>query len=71
MSYFPAQRLQNNHSYYNWDALLTRPSANYAKDWLDQLFIFLGLVWKRVSPVDVITVGQLKTIFMCNNPSSV
>ena len=23
----------------------TRPSVNYAKDWLDQLFLFPGLVW--------------------------
>ena len=29
----------------------TRHSVNYAKDWLDQLFLFPGLVRKRVSPM--------------------
>ena len=24
---------------------ITRPSVNYARDWLDQLFLFTGLVW--------------------------
>ena len=25
--------------------MTTRPSVNYAKDWVDQLFVFLGHVW--------------------------
>ena len=29
-------------------------SVNYAKAWLDQLFLIPGLVWKPVSPLDVI-----------------
>ena len=26
---------------------LTRPSVNYAKDWLDHSFLFPGLVWSE------------------------
>ena len=31
--------------------MVTRPSVTYSKDWLGQLFLILGLVWKRVSPI--------------------
>ena len=30
---------------------------------IDQLFLTPGLVWKRVSPIDVITMGQSTTIW--------
>ena len=46
--------------------MLTRPS--FAKDWLDQLLHFPGLVWKRVSTMDVITRGQSSAIFLCIGP---
>ena len=46
----------------------TRPSVNYAKDWLGQLFLISGLVWKRVSPMDVVTFGLSTTIFLCIRP---
>ena len=36
----------------------TRPSVNHPIDWLDQFFLIPGLVWKRISPVDVITMGH-------------
>ena len=32
----------------NMMKMITRPSVNYAKDWLDQFFLIPGLVWKRV-----------------------
>ena len=48
----------------------TRSSVNNAKDWLDQLFLFPGLVCKRVSPMDVITRGHSTTIFLCTRPFS-
>ena len=35
-----------------------RPSVNYAKDWLAQVFLFPGMVWKRVSPMIVTSRGQ-------------
>ena len=37
----------------------TRPSVNYAKDWLPLIFP----VWRGVSIMDVITVGQSIAIF--------
>ena len=49
---------KNHKSLFNWhppsikesNLKLTRPSVNYAKDWLDHSFLFPGLVWfeKRV-----------------------
>ena len=48
----------------------TRSSVNNAKDWLDQLFLFPGLVCKRLSPMDVITRGHSTTIFLCTKPFS-
>ena len=51
--------------------MVTRPrSVTYAKDWLGQLFLISGLVWKKVSPMDVITKGQSTTIFPCIRPFS-
>ena len=48
----------------------TRPSVNSAKDWFGQLFLISGLVWKRVSPMDVVTKGQSTTIFHGIRPFS-
>ena len=44
--------------------LAERPSVNNAKDWLDQFFLFAGLVCKTTSPMDVITRGH-STAFFC------
>ena len=30
-----------------WSYEITRPSVNYAKDWLDHSFLFPGLVWSE------------------------
>jgi len=41
------------------------------KDWLGQLFLIPGLVWKMVSPfsqMDVFAFGQSTTIFLCIRP---
>ena len=43
----------------------TRPSVNFAKDWLDQSFLIPGLVRKRILPMDVITMGQSTAFFLC------
>ena len=51
-----------------WFLVPTRPSVNYVKDWLDQLFLFPGLVWKRVSPMHVIARLQSTTLFLCIGP---
>ena len=51
---------------------ITRPSVNYAKDWVDRVFLFPGLVWsaKRFSPMDVMTRGQSTSIIVCIWPFS-
>ena len=47
----------------------TRPSVNYANDWLDHSFLFPGLVGlKKSFTLDVITRGQSTSIFLCIGP---
>ena len=54
----------------------TRPSVNYAKDWLDQLIIghySSFMVWSGLEKgitLDVIAKGLSTTIFMCIRPFS-
>ena len=50
------------------DTRETRPSVNYAKDWLDHSFLFPGL--KKSFTLDMITRGQSTTIFLCIGPFS-
>ena len=40
----------------------TRPSVNYAKDWLGQLFLIPGLEKGYISPMVMITMGQSTAI---------
>ena len=49
--------------------LTTRPSLNYAKDWLDQSFLVLSGLGKGFN-LDVITRGQSTTTFLCIGPFS-
>ena len=56
-----------NFDFYFAKRKITRPSVNHAKDYIGQLFLIPGLVWERVSPMDVITLGQSTTIFLCDN----
>ena len=45
----------------------TRLSVNYAKDWLDQLFLFPGLVWKTLFfTLNVVTGGAIQSHFHVN-----
>ena len=47
----------------------TRPSVNYAKDWLDHSFLFLVLSGlKKTFTLDVFTRGQSTNIFLCIGP---
>ena len=48
--------------------IITRPSVNYAKDWLDHSFLFPGL--KKSFTLDVITRWQSTSIFLCIKPFS-
>ena len=49
----------------------TRPSVNYAKDWLDHSFLSLVLSSLEKSfTLDVITRGQSTSIFLCIGPFS-
>ena len=48
-----------------WSYEITRPSVNYAKDWLDHSFHFPGLVW---SEKEFLWMGQSTTIFLCIRP---
>ena len=53
--------------------MVTRPSVNYAKDWLDHSFLFLSwpcLVWKKSFTLYVITRGQSTTTFLYIGPFS-
>ena len=52
----------------NMMKMITRPSVNYAKDWLDQYFLIPCPVWKRVSTADVITIWRSRSIFLCIRP---
>ena len=44
----------------------TRPSVNYAKDWLNHSFLFPGL--EKGFTLDVITRGRSSAIFLCIGP---
>ena len=46
----------------------TRPSVNYAKDWLGQLFLIPGLVWSRKGYLWVWSKGQSTIIFLYIRP---
>ena len=48
----------------------TRPTVNYAKNWLDQLFLLSGLEKENGFILVVFTKGQSTTIFMCIKPFS-
>ena len=64
-----SQRPFYKHSFLTVHFLFTKkttPSVNYAKDWLlDQLFLFPGLVWKRVSTIYIAIRWQATAFFLC------
>ena len=59
------------HLYSDLKFVKTRPSVNYAKDWLDHSFLFPGLVWpEKEFHFGCDHWGQSTTISLCFGPFS-